>query len=315
MAVRSAWVESRGLVTTIALACLLAPLAISTETVAAGTTSTGSDDGGRTEDHATTPGHRTHQHRRSPCSRAAAVTPGAEPCAGCSTRPADRRTHRHRLQALPRPGPGPAQPRHDRRGRGRTGYATTGSRSYYLTVRPADPPPPAAPRRPPGHRHVRANPLPAATDLHGNHPAVGRCGRQLGATTDLYGTASPPMTSPRCSTGSDRSRRPLRRLLRHVLHPGVRRPSSRMAPDPGARRGVLRRRRRPVVLRHQPCSPRTRSGGLRAQPLVRETVTGPRCTGWLAWPNGSATNPSRPGTERGRVVRRVRVDVGKLITS
>ena len=58
-------IRARGLVTTIALACLLAPLAISTETVAAGTTSTGSDDGSQTG-HRDDPGHRTPPAQKAP---------------------------------------------------------------------------------------------------------------------------------------------------------------------------------------------------------------------------------------------------------
>ena len=219
-------IRARGLVTTIALACLLAPLAISTETVAAGTTSTGSDDGSQTG-HRDDPGHRT-----PPAQKAALAAVPERPrpvrnrAPAARPDPAERRTHRHRLRALPEAGPQPAEPRHDRRGRGRARIRD--HRQPVLLPRPvraADAAPAAAARRQPGHRHVGADPLPAAAVLPGQ-PQPGHRPLRPPARRDLRPLrvrVRRRRPRRRARPARDQPRRPVRRLLRHVLRPDLRR--------------------------------------------------------------------------------------------
>ena len=199
-------IRARGLVTTIALACLLAPLAISTETVAAGTTSTGSDDGSQTG-HRDDPGHRTPPAQKAPL----------QPCRSGHARCGTVR----RLLDPTRPngariGIGfELYPRQDRSRpslgtivavEGGPGYSTTDSRSYYLDLfEPLlDSAGSCCSSTTAGTGHVRPIRCPQLQSYQGNRNlAIARCGRQLGATSDLYGSRVRRATTwPPCSTSS-----------------------------------------------------------------------------------------------------------------
>ena len=296
-------IRARGLVTTIALACLLAPLAISTETVAAGTTSTGSDDGSQS-------GHRDDPGHRTPPAQKAALQPCRNGHARCGTV--------RRLLDPTRPNGariGIGFELYPRRDRSRPSLGTivaveggpdtrppAAGRYYRDLFEPllerrqlllvdqrgtgtsgADPVPaaPVLPGQPqPGDRHVR----PAA--------------RRRPPTST--GPRSPPTTWPPCSTSSASTGRPVRRLVRHLLLPDVRSAPPRPGPTADARRRVLRRRHRPVVLRHQPRHAARVHRRLPAQPGVRHDPAA-RCSGIAGLAGAAAQTPDRrPGTERRR---------------
>ena len=123
---------------------------------------------------------------------------------------------------------------------GGPGYSTTGSGPLRADVRPAARTSQPAARRPARHRSLRADRLPGRcrTCTAAYAPAAGKCGRSLGIRSDNYTTRpSPPTTSPRSSERCSWPGRPVRRLLRHVLRPGVR----RAAPGPAAQRRARQR--------------------------------------------------------------------------
>ena len=214
--------------------------------------------------------------------------------------------------------PRPAGARDDRRRRGRPRLLVDRQPRLLPRARPAaDGPARPAARRRPRDRAVRPARLPGAAP-HGRrlHPprraaAPPSSGRASTATT----RAPPSTTSPTCSTRSGSRRRPLRRLLRLLLRPGVR----GQPPGPPA---LARPRRHVSAARHRPRARRPRRGHLaRAAARVRAPAelrgarrgsASPCCSGSSsASARGRCAAPA-PTPRAARI--RVRLDIPALAT-
>ena len=138
---------------------------------------------------------------------------------------------------------------------GGPGYATTSSRSDYLDLFH-----PLLDRRDvllvdnrgTGTSSVRSTAR-RLQSLQGNYiDRIGLCGEQLGRPPISTAPRSPPTTSRRARRARHRPDRSLRRLVRHVLRPGLRRASPRSGPHADARRRLPGRGSGPLVPRREP---------------------------------------------------------------
>ena len=240
---------------------------------------------------------------------------------GATPRPgeAERQPASDRLPALPAARPDRPLLRHDRRRRGRPGLlARPASRAYYRDLFE-----PLLDRRRLLVVDLRgtgsSEPIrcPQLQSLHRqlHHGRRRAAGASSATPPTCTARPSPPATWSPCSTtsASGASTSTATRTAR-----SSRRPSRSAIPDRlrtlmlDAR--LLRRRHRPVVLRHQPRPARRvpRSPASAARPARGDPAA--RCGGSRGWPTCSASTPvvGRAPDADG-VVRRVRVDVGTLI--
>ena len=130
----------------------------------------------------------------------------------------------------------------------------------------------------------RSEPIdcPALQDLKGDYaPAAAACGAALGARADDYSTAlsADDLAAVVDALGLGPGRR-LRRLLRHLLRPGLRRPPPRAGPQRGARQRLpdLRRGRRGTPPRDRRCARRSPSSASAPRPAA--TAAGRSCPPW-----------------------------------
>ena len=106
--------------------------------------------------------------------------------------------------------------------------------------------------------------------------ARARCARELGPRRDFYGThAAVDDVAAVLDALRIAQRRPLRRLLRHVRRPGLRRPPRRPAALAGARRRLSGDRHRPGVQRPRRGDPARAAARVRAAAELRRPRRGP----------------------------------------
>ena len=219
--------------------------------------------------------------RRSRQARPARVAPAAMSSArACAVR-VDRaavgagqpgRRNRHgRLRVRPGPRPLEAGARHGGPARGWPRLQHDRDRLVVRRdVRAAARPPQPAPGRPARHRPVGADRLPAAPGPEGRlRTRRGRLRRRPGrAGRRLLDRA----VGRRPRRGGRRARarpgRRLRRLVRHLLRPGLRRPPPRAGPQRGARQRLPGVRRGRVVRHPGPGDARLLRARLRADPRL-----------------------------------------------
>ncbi len=205
--------------------------------------------------------------------------------------PAGRAGHRRRLRAAPRPAAAEGTRGHHRRRRGRAGlHHVIEPRLLPRAVRAAPRYAPAAPGRQSWHRRLGGRRLPGPAVVRGRllpqragvQPSARRRQRRLGHRVRRRGHGGRPR-SPR-----HRPRRHVRRLLRQLLHAGLRRAPPRTGPHHRARRHVPGRRPRPVVPGHDPRHRRLAPHRLRAGSGLRGARRRPRRA------------PAPPGRRAGR---------------